>query len=252
MAARAASGEPLVDATVSWSLDVLDEYFSADPGVASLGESRRRFRQFLEMLQYEPKRSNPRALPAEEPAVSLELLRRLVLSRQSVRVFERRSVDRAMLDRAFELAVWSPSACNRLAYEFRVYDDPATIGAIVSLTSGMSGWAEKAPCLIVMVGKYRAYSSARDRHLIYVDTGLAAMTLQYALVAQGLACCCGNWPEDAVNDARLAKLLSLQDDEKPTLLFAVGHPRAGQRVPSSMRPDLESMRSFNRGVSKSG
>jgi nitroreductase len=240
---RAANGSEPVDATVVWSLDTLAKYFEVCPFSPQLERAKAKYERLIGTLGYTPSYT-VRAIEAGQPQVTYAQLRGLVSRRQSVRTFEPVQVSHEVLDRAFDLARWSPSACNRLAYEFRVYENPATISAIVELTSGMSGWAEEAPCLFLATGRYRAYAHECDRHLIYVDVGLAAMTLQYALTSLGLASCCGNWPEDQTREESLAELLGLDADEKPVLLIAVGYPKTDQGLPSSARPGIETIRSY--------
>jgi nitroreductase len=246
VASRVASGSEPLDDTVGWAVDVLAQYFDVVGSEPRVEAARARFAGLLRTVGCAPGDATPRALAQDASPVSLEDLQQLVAARRSVRVFEQRSVARGVLDQAFEIAKLSPSACNRMAYEFRAYDDPELVERIVALAPGMSGWAELAPCLVVIVGKYRAYSDERDRHLIYVDGGLAAMSLQLALVACGLASCCGNWPDIASADDGLRRLLGLDEDEKAVLLLAVGYPTPGQPLPRSARFDLENIRSYNR------
>jgi len=237
-------GAESLDSTTTWSLDVLSEYFRVSPPSARIEHARARYQQLLELLRYTPSYSVRRVEPAEV-SVTFDQLRGLVAQRMSVRLFESTPVGHELLDKAFDVARWSPSACNRLAYEFRVYEDPNTIAAIVDLAPGMSGWAEFAPCLMVATGRYRSYAVECDRHLVYIDIGLAAMTLQYAFTTLGLASCCCNWPEDRVRENRLGRLLELDQDEKPVLVLAVGFARADQLVPSSSRPGVETIRSYH-------
>jgi nitroreductase len=246
VASRVATGREPLDDTVGWAVDVLAQYFDVVGAEPRVEAARVRFAGLLRTVGCAPAGATPQALAEVASPVSIEDLRRLVAARRSVRVFEQRPVARDVLDQAFEIAKLSPSACNRMAYEFRAYDDPELITGIVGLAPGMSGWAEVAPCLVVIVGKYRAYADERDRHLIYVDGGLAAMSLQLALVACGLASCCGNWPDIAPADDGLRRLLGLDEDEKAVLLLAVGYPTPGQPLPCSARLDLENIRSYNR------
>ena len=47
--------------------------------------------------------------------------------------------------------------------------------------------------IIVIVGELDAYEYDRDRHLIYIDGSLAAMTFMLALETLGLSSCPINW-----------------------------------------------------------
>jgi nitroreductase len=150
-----------------------------------------------------------------------------------------------MIDAAIEVAAQSPSACNRQPFQFRVFDDPQLVQKVAELPMGTAGYAHNIPVMIVIVGQQRNYFDERDRHLIYIDSSLAAMGMVYALEAQGLSSCCINWPDVESREAALAKLLQLDPDERAVMCLAVGYPDPDGLVAYSQKKPVDQLRRFN-------
>lgn len=245
VASRLRAGTPVIEESTEWALDVLFKYFEDVDHDDVIKSCFRRYQALLDRIEYEPGHHYPHVRSSHQE-VSYEALLKLALDRRSVRTFVEKPVSRDLLDRAVAVAMLSPSACNRIPYEFRIYDAPEIIQALADLAPGMVGWKENVPCLVAVVGQYRAYYQERDRHLVYVDASLAAMAFELALVTQGLASCSVNWPQIRSIDAAAAKLLNLASDEKVVMLIAVGHADPLGLVPSSAKQSLATVRSYNR------
>ena len=187
----------------------------------------------------------PRAKDSGAPPVAYEDLLALARRRRSVRRFDGTGVARHVLDRAVDVAAQSPSACNRQAFEFRIFDDPAWVSELVSIAPGYEPGDAPPPCMVVLVGKYRAYYRERDQHVIYIDASLAAMAFLLALESQGLASCCINWPSIRALDLRMSELLGLDPDEEVIMLMAVGHPAQDAVSPYSQKAPRDELRSYN-------
>lgn len=237
-------GEP--DCQLEWAVDVLAEYFDVVEPTDPIGDAESRYEAFLEDVAHEPgeKVPFPRAEIDEAP-VSYPEIEQLARQRTSTRWFQQRPVPRSELDDALAVARQSPSACNRQSYEFRFFDEPTLIEEVASLAIGANGYDDNIPCLAVIVGKQRAYSEDRDKHVIYIDASLAAMAFQLSLEAQGLAACCINWPAIPRNQRKMAELLDLDPDESVVMLMAIGYPDPDGMIPYSEKKTVEQLRSFN-------
>jgi nitroreductase len=97
----------------------------------------------------------------------------------------------------------------------------------------------------VIVGKQRNFFSERDRHLIYIDSSLAAMSFLFALEVQGISSCCVNWPDIAENETAMSDLLELAPDERPIMLVALGYPDPEGMVANSTKKALPQLRRYN-------
>ena len=100
---------------------------------------------------------------------------------------------------------------------------------------GTAGFSDNFQCLIVIVGDLSAYPFEKDRHIIYIDSALAAMQLQLALETQGLGSCTINWPDIERHEKLMAHELNLTAYQRPTMLIAVGYPDPEALIPFSAK-----------------
>lgn len=234
---------------LAWAHDVLNEYMSimpehpvieplraivlstTRPDVSITGKSRT-------LAPYH-------RLADDAPQISYDEFLQLVRHRRSVRWYMPEPVPRGAIERAIEAASFSPTACNRQPYEFRVFDDPQLVSQLISLPMGTSGFSHQVPAVAVVVGKQRNYPNERDRHLIYVDGALAAMSFVYALEVQGISSCCINWPDIEVLEQKMSDFLHLASDERPIMLVSFGYPDPTGLVADSTKKPLPALCKYN-------
>lgn len=236
----------VTDEQLRWAVDVVAEYFDVVNRTELISEAEAEFRKFLSEIDYSPggRVPFPRRDLGNAP-VQPEAMYDLAVRRTSTRWFNQRKVPREEVDAALEVAMQSPSACNRQSYVYRLYDNPELIDEISSLAIGASGYKDNIPCLAVIVGKQRAYFNDRDKHVIYIDASLSAMALQFALETRGLASCCINWPAIPRKEKEMDELLGLDCDESVVMLMAIGYPDPDGMIPYSQKKEVASVRSYN-------
>ena len=91
-----------------------------------------------------------------------------------------------------------------------------------------------------------AYFDERDRHVIYIDASLAAMTFMLALETLGLSSCPINWQDVAEFESKIRNILQLKTIERPVMLISCGYPDKDAKVPFSEKKDLDEIRSYNK------
>jgi nitroreductase len=230
----------------AWVLDVLDEYFAATAEsdhriVLAARDSwrplrRRALEQFPQLHAAARSFSGP--APAElvpHHRIRIEDLQELAGDRRSVRWFLDEKVDRDKVVAALRVGTEAPTACNRQPYRIVIADHPSDVARLVSLPMGTKGYLHQVPALAVLVGDLSAFASERDRHLIYIDSCLAAMGFILGLEAQGIASCCINWPDLPDRHARMTAELGLQPYERVVMLIAYGYPDPRGLAPHSAR-----------------
>ena len=242
------ANDPALEALLCWTHDVLVNFFQVCGQHPAIDAALDRFKQHETTSTHCDRTTSfvPYCRDRSPLQVSYDALAQLAWRRRSVRWFLDKSVPRETIDRAIEIAKLSPSACNRQPFEFRVYDDRALAQAIGAIPGGTVGFAQNFPCVIVIVGDLRAYFSERDRHVIYVDGGLAAMSLQFALEVQGVSSCCINWPDVEQKEQEMQKALGIDTNQRPIMCMAVGYADPTGLVPYSEKKSLDQIRSYNR------
>jgi nitroreductase len=234
-------------AELAWAHEVLDEYFSI---VDRSDEGVERARALFESLPVpEPVQDGSVRRPYRHDQITrsdltYEQLLALSKQRRSVRWFEDRPVPRDLIDKALVVGRESPTACNRLPYEYLVFDERASVEKVASIPFGAGGYHHQIPTVVVVKANLDSYFSPRDRHAPYVDASLATMGFIYALETLGLASSVINWPDFEPLELKMAKTLGLQPYERVVCLVAVGYPRADGMVASSQKKSLEVLRHF--------
>lgn len=234
------------DTERSWAIAVLSDYFSIAGSHHAIDNARTEFVK----LDLDRPESDQLLVPykrqlSESPPITYDGLLALAHRRRSVRWFLQRQVPRDLIDKAIEVAAQAPSACNRQPFVFRVFDQPLLVKQVAAVPMGTAGYADNIPTIVVVVGQMRHFFDERDRHLIYLDSALAAMSFAFALETLGLSSCMINWPDIERLEQRMVSLIGLADDERPVMLIAVGYPDPDGLVAASAKKPLHLIRRYN-------
>ncbi|MCJ7826702.1 MAG: nitroreductase family protein, partial [Demequinaceae bacterium] len=153
---------------IQWAHDVLARYFSVisedDPVIA-----KARVAYAALPVPSSPGDLYPRPVSnLKKTDITYDQMLHLALNRRSVRWFQDKPVPRELIDKALTVARQSPSACNRLPYEFLVFDDTEMVAKVAGIPFGASGYSHQIPTVIVIKGDLSSYFSPRDRHIPYI------------------------------------------------------------------------------------
>lgn len=226
---------------LKWAADVLGEYFAAvdlsqfNPALkpAYLGKAAE--------LDSDGK-SVPYTFDAKiQAGISSEQFHQLCVQRRSVRWFDERPVSRELLEQAVNMASLAPSACNRQPYRFFIADDKSLSKQLVSIPGGTKGFAQNVPCTIVVAADLANYPGEKDRHLVYIDSALAAMQLMLAFETLGLSSCPINFPDIELTEQKMAQALNLDMTIRPVMLIAVGYGQAKGKIPFSQKKSAQQL-----------
>lgn len=237
----------LDEGELEWAHNVLNEYFVINKtGSDAINLARERFTVSQDLFNPKNKSKKPyKQADRVKSNISYNELLKLAQQRRSVRWFLKKKVPRELIDKALLVGRQSPTACNRLPYEFKIYDDPKLVKKVAGIPFGAAGYSHNIPTVIVVVGKLESYFSPRDRHIIYIDASLAAMPFMLALETLGLSSSVINWPDFEPLERKMQKTLGLSVDERPIFLIAVGYPDPDSLVAYSQKKPLDVLRSYN-------
>lgn len=233
---------------VEWAYSVLDKYFATvDDSNQVINDCRSRFEQSKEVYQPKDKiqKSPFKRKDGVKSNVSYDDLLDLSTQRRSVRWFKDKPVPREMIDKAMMVGRQAPTACNRLPYEFKVFDEPELVKKISDIPFGAAGYSHQIPSIVVVVGDLRNYFSPRDRHAIYVDSSLAAMSFMFGLETLGLSSSVINWPDFEPLEIKMQKTLGLQTGQRVVMLIAVGYADPEGEIPFSQKKEIDNIRTYN-------
>lgn len=163
----------------------------------------------------------------------------LSVARRSVRDFAPASVPKELVVKAVQVAALSPSACNRQPNKVILIEEREDIDRALSFQNGNRGFGHKVPLLAVLVVDSTGYFDGSERNQTYVDGGLFAMSLMFALRALGLGSCSLNWCVTPSTDRAFRKLGHVKDQETVVMMLAIGYPPEAVAVPLSPRRGME-------------
>jgi len=221
---------------LKWAQDVLVKYFDITGNSVVIDKARQQFNSLALKLFDNTNDSLPyQHQQRVKSHVTQEALHNLFKQRRSVRWYEQKPVEMSLLSQAIEMASQAPSACNRQPFQFYTITDMDKASDIASIAMGTTGFSDNIPALIAVVGDLSAYPAERDRHVIYIDGGLASMQLMLAFETIGLSSCPINWPDIEICERKIAKKLNLATHLRPIMLISVGYGDAKGQIPFSQK-----------------
>jgi nitroreductase len=157
------------------------------------------------------------------------------LSRSSVRDFTHEPVDDDVVERIVHPAMKPPSVCNRQAW--RLYDIPKSelMMNVLSCQNGNAGFRDSIPRTFIVACDLRQFVSVGERNQGWIDGGMFAMSLLWAIHAEGLGACALNWSVEQEADQKLRRFAPIPDHEIVLMMIAFGHVPEAFRVAQSPR-----------------
>lgn len=153
----------------------------------------------------------------------------LAKSRQSVREYCDRSVDRQLIDKCCEAARIAPSACNGQPWSFHILDNKDRIAGlrkkVFSGIYSISAWASNAPVIIAVAMHRPALGPGiggriTETQYNLIDVSIAADHFVLQATEIGLGTCWIGW----FNREELQKAFGLEDDLSVFFLLTLGYP----------------------------
>ncbi len=143
-----------------------------------------------------------------------------ILTRRSIRKFERKPIPKEMIDQLLRAAMAAPSAGNQQPWHFVVIDDRALLDAIPSIHPYAAMTAE-APVAILVCGDLKV-----EKHKDFWTQDCSAATENLLLAAHALglgAVWTGIFPrQDRLQGYQ--KLIELPESIIPLALIPIGYP----------------------------
>lgn len=176
----------------------------------------------------------------DRPVLDEDDLAQFFSSRHSVRTFDpARTVSREELRRALEIALTSPSVCNRQSGRVRFFHDPSTVRSLLSLQNGNAGFRDQIPAVAIITVDRRLFTGITERNQRWIDGGLFAMTLVWGLHAAGVASCMLNWSVNNKRTDQLRAAAQIPRSEDVICMIAIGHAAEEALVARSPRRSAE-------------
>lgn len=142
-------------------------------------------------------------------------------SRHSLRNFSGK-IEIANIEKAVILAQNTPTSCNRQPQRVYIVQDKNHIDQILKIQTGNRGFGYLADKLIIITAELGGYLSLNERNDVYVNGGIYAMNLLYALHYYHIGACALNWCAMPEQDLELRNICKIQPSETVILIIACG------------------------------
>jgi len=160
-------------------------------------------------------------------------------SRRSVRNFSDKEIDFSLIEKAVEMAMYTPTVCNRQAVKVHAFTEKTSREKVLNCQMGNSGFGQQAKSALVITVDRECFFTAGERNQCWIDGGLFSMSLVYALHSLGLGTCCLNWSVTKERDKLLRSVIDIKESEAVIMMVAVGHLKENFKVAMSARKSLE-------------
>ncbi|OYW86573.1 hypothetical protein B7Z17_00015 [Candidatus Saccharibacteria bacterium 32-49-10] len=158
----------------------------------------------------------------------------LAEERFSIRSYSDKSVAKEDILDAIAMAAKTPTVCNRQGVRVYVSYNKDVIRAALKIQGGLDHY-DAPPVLLLVTSDDSVYTSPNERNQGFIDGGLYAMSVLYALEYKGLAACPLNAMFGQKQDAAIRKTLTLPEGEKLITFISVGHFKDENNICKSFR-----------------
>lgn len=155
-------------------------------------------------------------------------------ARYSVREFANKMVSEERVLPAIELALKSPSVCNRQSSRVLIVTSPDRIEKALKLQGGFTGY-KTPPMLLIVTSDLSSFLNTTERNQPFIDGGLFSMSLLLALEAEQLAACPLNAMMTVQSEEAILQMFNISRSERLIMFIAVGEFLPEVQVPKSFR-----------------
>jgi nitroreductase len=143
-----------------------------------------------------------------------------IRTRQSVRSYEKRPVEREKIEEVIEAARLAPSAGNRQEWRFVAVTDPAKRNKLAHESAGQA-FVGEAPCVIACCAETDSHTMRCGQLCYPIDVAIAIDHLTLSAAELGLGTCwIGSFSEDEVK-----RILEIPEPVKVVELLTLGYPK---------------------------
>lgn len=173
----------------------------------------------------------------------------LVKTRQSVRQYLKKPIEREKVERCLEAARLAPSTNNSQPWRFVVIDEPKLKELIARKTFSkfisFNRFSLQAPVLIILISRrtkiaIKIGGIIKDKQFELIDIGIAAEHFCLQAAEEGLGTCMLGW----FDEKGIKKILKIPPKRRIELIITLGYPEL-EKIRSKKRKTLDRIISYN-------
>ncbi|WP_167330978.1 nitroreductase family protein [Pseudoalteromonas lipolytica] len=148
----------------------------------------------------------------------------LMRDRVSVRCFSDKPVSNTLLKEAIELAIKSPSVCNRQHWKVHSFKGDKMV-ELLKLQNGNESFRNDIHKILLVTSNLSYFVTPMERYQQYIDGGIFSANLINSLFFNGVYSCALNWSAHPSKDKRLHGMNYIGKDESIIMMLAIGFPK---------------------------
>ena len=154
-------------------------------------------------------------------------------------------VSNTLINEAIDIALKTPSACNRQAWRVHVFTGEKR-KEILQCQNGNRGFSESIETVLLVTGLPTSFSNL-ERNQVFIDGGLFSMSLMLAFHSLSVGTCPLNTSYKVKDEKLLFHKMNIPYDEVPIMMIAVGYLKDSFLVSNSPRKTSEEILEWHNG-----
>lgn len=146
-----------------------------------------------------------------------------LLSRYSSRQYEPKIVMEETLNKIINIALRTPSQCNRQSGRIHYYSNKAQIDKLLKLQGGAEGFREDVYNLFIITSDMSAWSGFKARSQAYVDGSLLSMQVLDACFSLNISSCPLNLAISNKRELQICKEGNIPTNERLIMMISFGY-----------------------------
>lgn len=160
-------------------------------------------------------------------------------SRSSIRNYSTVPLPIERILNSLELVRNTPSACNRQTVRTYVFTNREQIKEILKTQGGNRGFGHLADKLVIVTSDVSVFISTAERNQSFIDGGIYAMNLLYALHFNKVAACILNCSHTPQKDRILRDLCGIKESQVFIAMISCGNAPDNLKIANSLRYEIE-------------
>lgn len=153
----------------------------------------------------------------------------LLKNRHSIRDYGEDEVPHDKINKAISLSMKAPSACNRHPWKVYHITNKEILNQIYQMQGGLTTNGKNLRGMLLVTANNSYFNGSHERNQTFIDGGMFAVTLLYALTAQQIATCPLHADFRYEKEQKVKSILSISDAEDLICFIAYGsYPEEGK------------------------
>lgn len=146
-----------------------------------------------------------------------------LLSRYSSRQYQPKIIDNDTLNRIINIALRTPTQCNRQSGRIHYYSNKEQINNLLKLQGGAEGFREDVSNLFIITSDMSAWSGFKARSQSYVDGSLLSMQILNACFSMNIGSCPLNLAVSNKKEFEICKAGNIPTNERLIMMITFGY-----------------------------